>query len=89
MEAMGCSSIRDFARRTGQDHSVVARHLRTLTLPERIIALLEENQTSKVLRHFTVKRLDALARLPDSEATLAFTREVEGTCPDGVRRFGA
>ena len=66
MEAMGCSSIRDFARRTGRDHSVVARHLRILKLPDEVLAFLEENQTPEILRAYHVKRL---ARLAGNDST--------------------
>ena len=72
MAARGCRSIREFARRTGRDHSVVARYLRVLNLPDEIIGFPEENQTPEVLRHFTVKRLDALARMPATDALRLF-----------------
>jgi len=75
MAAMGCRSIRDFARRAGQDHSVVARHLRVLTLPDEVISFLEENQTPEVLRKFHVKRLVALGRLPREQCLEEFSTE--------------
>ena len=75
MDAVGCKSIREFARQTGRDHSVIARHLKILTLPEEVIAFLEENQTPEVLRHFTVKRLDALTRMPEAEALCLFRQQ--------------
>ena len=78
---MDCRSIRDFARRTGQDHSVVARHLRILKLPEEVLAFLGENRTSGILRHFTVKRLDALTRIPEAEAISSFMQEANGITP--------
>ena len=78
MEAMGCRSIRDFARRTGRDHSVVARHLRLLRLPDEIISHLEQNQTPEVLRQFTLKQLDSLTRLPAEEAFSSFAEDVGG-----------
>ena len=78
MEAMGCSSIRDFARRTGQDHSVIARHLRLLQLPDEVIGFLTENQTPDILRHFTVKHLDSSTRLPAEEALSSFAEDVGG-----------
>ena len=56
MEAMGCSSIREFARRTGRDHSVVARHLRVLKLPDKVLTYLAENQTPEILRECHTKR---------------------------------
>jgi hypothetical protein len=77
MEAMGCRSVRGFAKRTVQDHSVVARHLRLLRLPDEIIGSLEENQTPEILRQFTVKRLDELTRMPEDEATASFTRQIQ------------
>ena len=76
MEVMGCRSIRDFARRTGEDWSLVARHLRLLQLPDGIVFFLEQNQTPAVLRHFTVKRLDELTRIPEDQATASFARQV-------------
>lgn len=57
VEAMSCSSIRVFARRTDRDHSVVARYLRVLNLPDEVLTYLEENQTPELLRRFHVKRL--------------------------------
>ena len=61
----------------------MARHLRILTLPEEIIAFLEQNPTPEVLRHFTVKRLDALTRLPHAEAVSTFMTEAGTiTCAD-------
>jgi len=76
MQEMSTISIREFARRTGEDWSVVSRHLRTLRLPEEITNFLDQNQTPEVLRHFTVKRLYALTRLSDTEATASFMQEV-------------
>jgi len=74
-EAMDCRSIRDFARRTGRDHSFVARHLRVLKLPDEVLTYLEENQTPETLQHFPIKRLDALTRLPEAEAVYKFRQE--------------
>ena len=82
IEQSGAKSIRRFCRDEGKDWSVVSRHLRMLRLPDEIIGFLEQNQTPEVLRHFTVKRLDALARLPGDEATSSFMQEVSklGLC---------
>jgi len=76
MTDMGCRGVRDFARRTGEDWSVVARHLRLLRLPDSIIGFLEENETLDILRHFTVKHLDELTRMPARQATASFARQV-------------
>ncbi|MBT4819855.1 MAG: hypothetical protein HOJ57_38890 [Lentisphaerae bacterium] len=63
MEAICCRSIQEFACRTGQDHSVVARHLTILTLPEEVLVFLEANQTPEMLQEYHAKRLAGLNRL--------------------------
>jgi len=72
MEQNGCSGIRDFARRTGLDHSVVARRLRILKLPDEVLAFLGENQTPEILRAYRVKRLATLSRLPGEQCLVRF-----------------
>jgi hypothetical protein len=76
MEAMGCRSIREFARRTGRDHSIVARHLRILGLPDEVIAFLQENQTPEILREYRVKRLAGLSRLSKEQCSAQFFASV-------------
>jgi hypothetical protein len=79
----GAKSIRQFCRDEDEDWSVVSRHLRLLRLPDEIIDFLDRNQTPEVLRHFTVKRMDALTRLSDAEAVSTFMREAGTvTCAD-------
>ncbi len=80
-EQSGARSVRQFCRDEGEDWSVVSRHLRLLRLPNDIIDFLDNNQTPEVLRHFTVKQLDALTRLHDSEATSSFMQEVNEITP--------
>lgn len=82
----GATSIRQFCRDEGADRSVVSRHLRLLRLPDEIISFLEQNQEPEILRHFSVKRLDALTRLPDAEATSSFTGELGRTAPSYADR---
>ncbi len=72
----GAKSVRQFCRETGEDWSVVSRHLRLLRLPDAIIDFLDKNQTPEILRHFTAKRLDVLTRLPDAQAAWLFVQEV-------------
>jgi hypothetical protein len=81
MQGVDAKSVREYCRRTGEDWSVASRHLRLLRLPEEITNSLHQNQTPEVLRHFTVKRLDALTRLADAEATSLFSREVREVTP--------
>ena len=48
-------------------------------LPEEVLTFLEDNQTSGILRHFTVKRLGSLTRLPAEGALSRFAKSVGGT----------
>jgi hypothetical protein len=75
MQEMGARNVRDFARRSGEDWSVVARHLRLLRLPTGILDFLTHRQTPAVLQHFTTKRLDGLTRMPEDQALAAFARD--------------
>jgi hypothetical protein len=62
MQQMGVKSIRKFARETGEDWSVVARHLCLLKLPKDIIDYIDMHQTPETLRLFSLRKLDRLAR---------------------------
>jgi hypothetical protein len=79
----GAKSVRQFCRDEGENWSVVSRHLRLLRLPNDITNFLDSSQTPEVLRHFTVKRLDALTRLPDVEATSSCMEDVRELVPLG------
>jgi len=76
MQEMGARNVRDFARRSGEDWSVVARHLRLLRLPTEILDFLTRKQTPAALQHFTTKRLDDLTRMPEDQALDAFAQDV-------------
>jgi len=73
MQDMGVNNVREFARRSGEDWSVVARHLRLLRLPQTILA---HSQMPSVLRHFTVKQFDRLTKMPGDQAEEPFARDV-------------
>lgn len=83
MIAMGCRSVRDFARRTGKDWSVVARHIRILDLPDTILSVLNGRQTPELLKRFPLKRLDALTRLPPKRAAEVFEQAVASATGEG------
>jgi len=75
MEEASARSIREFARKSGENCSVVSRHLRRLRLPDGVISLLEQDQTPEELRHFTVKRQGALTRVPHDKPSAPFRRQ--------------
>jgi len=75
LQGMGARNVRDFPRRSGEDWSVVARHLRLLRLPTEILGFLARKQTPAVRQLFTTKRLDDLTRMPEDQALAAVARE--------------
>lgn len=85
LEQSRAKSVRQFCRDTNENGSVLSRHLRLLRLPDDIIDFFDKNQTPEALRHFTVKRLDALTRLSDAEAISSFMQEVDEVTPCEIR----
>jgi hypothetical protein len=76
MEEMGTKSVREFARKVGEDWSVVSRHLRLLQLPSDVVGFLDQSQIPEVLRHFTAKRLGDLTRLPRDKVADVFRQQL-------------
>lgn len=76
MQEQGSRSVRGLARATGEDHSRLARVLKVLELPERVLAALRAHANHPRLRaHFTEKRLRQMVRQTRGEA--AILREIE------------
>ena len=71
MQAQGSQSIRVLARAIGEDHSRMARVLKVLELPERVlVALRDHTGHPRVRAHFTEKRLRQLVQQAPGEATI-------------------
>jgi len=68
MKTLGCKSIRQYARITGNDFSIVAKYLRILSLPKNIIKFLSSNQTPNVLRICSLRYLDKLTKISMASA---------------------
>ena len=63
-ESSGVKSVRGLSEITGEDWSYIARVLKTLELPELIQTFLNQNQDPAIIKHFHLRRLLELARLP-------------------------
>lgn len=76
IQEQGSQSIRALARATGADHSRLARILKVIELPERVLTTLRDHTDHPRLRaHFTEKLLRQLVRQDRPEA--AILREIE------------
>lgn len=64
MQSTGASSIRHLAEITGDDWSYIARLLRIIKLPESIKCFLIEQQNPVIMKHFHLRRLLEIVRLP-------------------------
>jgi len=85
-QEQGFRSIRDLARAIGEDHSRIARVLKVLELPERVLAALRVHATHpRVRAHFTEKRLRQLVRRDQGEA--AILREIKRVVQGRAKRL--
>jgi hypothetical protein len=76
LQEQGFRSIRTLARTIGEDHSRVARLLKILELPERVLSTLQTYADHTLIRaYFTEKWLRELVRQNQSEA--AILHEIE------------
>ena len=76
MQTQGCRSIRALARATGGDHSRMAKTLKVLALPERVlVALRAHTDHPRVQAHFSERRLRQMVKQSRPEA--AILREIE------------
>lgn len=83
MQENGYRSIRALARTTGEDHSRIARVLKVLALPERVLAALRDHSAiARVRAYFTEKRLRQMVTNKHSEA--AILREIERVIRGGA-----
>ncbi len=67
-------SIRAFARTNNLDWSMVAKHLKLLTLPSDILTFLENNQSPEVLSKCHLKYLYSLTTLQPEKANQKFAQ---------------
>ena len=82
MQESGHRSTRALARATGEDLSRIARVLKLLELPDRVLAALREHSANaRVRAHFTEKRLRQMVAKKRSQA--AMLREIERTIGAG------
>ncbi|MFQ5878301.1 MAG: hypothetical protein ACE5JH_11575 [Acidobacteriota bacterium] len=85
MEEKGYRSIRALAKAVGEDHSRIARVLKVLDLPERVLdALREHSDVVRVRAHFTEKRLRQMVMKKRGEA--AILGEIKRVARAGTER---
>ncbi len=75
-ESSGIRSVRGLSEITGEDWSHIARVLKTLDLPEAIQKFLNENQQPEIVKHFHLRRLLELVRLPTLDVQMLRFREM-------------
>jgi hypothetical protein len=86
MQEQGSRSIRALARAIGENHSRMAKVLKVLALPERVLAALRAQADHPHVRaHFTEKRLRELVKQDRSET--AILRELEQVVQGRAKRF--
>ncbi len=76
-ESTGVKSVRSLSEITGEDWSSIARLLKTLELPELIQTFLNQNQQPAIMKHFHLRRLIELTRLPQ-DAQIQRFHEMRG-----------
>ena len=83
MQAQGCRSVRALARTTGGDHSRMARALKVLELPERVLeALRAHTDNPRVRAYFSERRLRQMVRQNRPEMTIL--QELEQVVQDRI-----
>ncbi len=76
-ESTGIQSVRGLSEITGEDWSYIARVLRTLELPASIQEFLVNHPEPEIVKHFHLRRLLELARLPQ-DAQIQRFHEMRG-----------
>jgi len=77
-ESTGVKSVRGLSEITGEDWSYIAKVLKILELPEFIRSYLNKNQHQTILKHFHLRRLLELLRLPPGVQPQRFQEMING-----------